>query len=761
MRQVLERDWTLTFTHPESGETMTIPAQVPGNVIADLHRAGVVPDPYFGLNSAGLRIWEFVDFEYRTGFRAPETEPGERLELVLEGADTVGEVRLNGDLLGELDNMFIEHRFDVTGRAAAGTENRLAVLIRSAVNAARKFHRTPDTFTLAYNYEGLYLRKAGHTYGWDIAPRIVGGGLWRGVFLEQVPADRWTGVLLYTTHASKQLAKLVLDWNFETAAERLTGFGARLVMKHGESRFEKQFRIDFTSGRTAFEIADPHLWNVRGHGDPALYDVTLELLHDGETVAVRRFRTGIRTVRLDRTESLSPGGDGEFRFLLNGEPLFVHGSNWVPAEAMHGEARDRIRRGLELFADLGCNMVRCWGGGVYEDHDFFDYCDEHGMLVWQDFMLACQLPPQDDDFARRIEAEATAVIRKLRNHPSLALWCGDNECDEAALWSGGGERFPSANRITREVLKRAVLANDPGRDYLPSSPYLTDSAVRLGSSGNAPEQHLWGPRDEYKGDFYRLNTARFASETGYHGMPCVESLKKFLSPDHLFPKTDDPEYLIHAAQPYGDPSGPYAYRIKLLLDQVENTFGSVPRELDKLVAASQAVQAEAVKFFIENFRFRKWNKTGILWWNVIDCWPQISDAVVDYYYEKKLAYYYIRNVQQPVLLMMGEPASWHCELRLDNNLPGPAAGRYRVSDLLTGEEIAAGRYECGANCCTGLGAIRVSSGKHRMHLLEWEVNGEWKCSHYLLGHTPYDLDYYLKCRDAILSKLNIPLAGAE
>ena len=173
MRQVLERGWTLTFTHPESGETMTIPAQVPGNVIADLHRAGVVPDPYFGLNSAGLRIWEFVDFEYRTGFRAPETEPGERLELVLEGADTVGEVRLNGDLLGELDNMFIEHRFDVTGRAAAGTENRLAVLIRSAVNAARKFHRTPDTFTLAYNYEGLYLRKADHTSGWDIAPRIV------------------------------------------------------------------------------------------------------------------------------------------------------------------------------------------------------------------------------------------------------------------------------------------------------------------------------------------------------------------------------------------------------------------------------------------------------------------------------------------------------------------------------------------------------------------------------------------------------------
>lgn len=745
MVQRLDGEWVLAFVHPESGERKTVPARVPGNVLGDLHRAGMIPDPYFGMNSGMLRDWEFVDFTCSTAFQAAPVAPGERLELVLEGVDTIGEVRLNGERIGEVDNMFVAHRFDVTGRVDFAAENTLEVVIHSAVNAARKFSRPPVAAAQPYNYEALYIRKANHSYGWDIAPRLVGGGLWRGVALERVPAERWTDVMLYATSASKQSARLMLDWNFETAAERLTGFEGRLTMRHGESRFEKCFRVDFVSGRIAFEVPEPHLWTVRGRGEAALYDVTLELIRNGETVAVKTFRTGIRTIRLDRTEELAADGSGRFHFILNGEPVFIFGSNWVPADALHGESRERILKSLALFADLNCNMVRCWGGGVYEDDDFFDWCDENGLLVWQDFMLACLTPPQDDDFARVIADEAATVIKKLRNHPSLALWCGDNECDEASQWRGDG-RVPSTNRITREVLKRAVLAYDPSRDYLPSSPFLTDSCVKFGGrSVHAPEQHLWGPRDEYKGDFYRLHTACFASETGYHAIPGVESLKKFLSPGHLYPKADDPEYLIHAAQPYGLADGPYSYRIKLFLDQVENTFGAIPEDLEELVTASQAVQAEAVKFFIENFRFGKWTRSGLIWWNVIDCWPQISDAVVDYYYAKKLAYHYIRNVQQPTLLIMGEPAAWQCELRLDNCLPRAISGRYRVTDLLTGEALAAGGYACGADRCEKIGALRVSTGKHRMHLLEWEVEGVWKHNHYMLGHTPYDLGYYREC----------------
>ena len=748
MQWIPDENWMLSFVHPGSGEKMAIPARVPGNIAADLHRAGVIPDPYFGSNADLLREWEFTDFTYSVVFRLPECAPGGRIELVFEGVDTAAEAFLNGTLLGGMENMFHEHRFDVTGKLNCDGENELTVVIRSSVNAARKYRRAPGTSAQSYNFEGLYLRKAGHSFGWDIAPRIVLGGLWRRVGLERIPEHRWSEVLLYTISAAKSVARLALDWSFESSATRLTGFEAKLTLARGPKRFEKRFRLLFTTGHTVFEIPNPDLWYTNGLGESALYDVTLELLLDGEVVAENRFRTGIRTVRLERSESFAPDGSGHFRFLLNGEPLFILGSNWVPVEAMHGEERGRVRKTLELFTDLGCNMVRCWGGGVYEDHEFFDYCDEHGLLVWQDFMLACEIPPQDDDFCRRIEAEAVAVVTKLRNHPSLALWCGDNECDEAVLWRGDLMR-PSENRITREVLKRVIRSYDPGRDYLPSSPYLVDGVITRGESRTAPEQHLWGPRDEYKGDFYRLNTACFASETGYHGMPCVKSLKKFLSPGHLFPKIGDPEYLTHAAQPFGDPEGPYAYRIKLFLDQIANMFGKIPEELERLVAASQIVQAEALKFFIENFRFHKWRKSGILWWNVADCWPQISDAVVDYYYEKKLAYFYIRNVQQPVLLMMGEPAAWHSPLRLDNNLPRTVSGAYRVSDLLTGEEFVSGRYECAANSGVDLGALRVSTGVHRMYLLEWEVDGVWRRNHYLLGHPPCDLDFYLQCREKL------------
>ena len=484
MQYIPEGGWRLSFRHPGSGEEMTIPARVPGNIAADLHRAGVIPDPYFGSNADLLREWEFVDFTFTVAFRVTEIAPGERLALVFEGVDTAAEAFLNGASLGRMENMFIEHRFDVTGKLHCDGTDELAVVIRSAVNSARKYRRSPGTFAQLYNFEGLYLRKAGHTFGWDIAPRIVLGGLWRGVGIERIPEHRWSDVLLYTVSASKSVARLALDWSFESSAEQLTGFEAKLTLTHGAKRFEKQFRLLFTTGHTVFDVPEPDLWYTHGLGESALYDVTLELLRNGERLAEKRFRTGIRTVQLERTEALAADGSGQFRFLLNGEPLFVLGSNWVPVEAMHGEERGRVRRTLELFTDLGCNMIRCWGGGVYEDHEFFDYCDENGLLVWQDFMLACEIPPQDDDFCRRMEEEAVAVVTKLRNHPSLALWCGDNECDEAVLWRGD-QMLPSENRITREVLKRVVRSYDPGRDYLPSSPYIlwtapSRSAVRPG-----------------------------------------------------------------------------------------------------------------------------------------------------------------------------------------------------------------------------------------------------------------------------------------
>ncbi len=736
----LNGEWSLSFVAPGESETREIPARVPGNAIADLERAGILPELYKGGNVNCLRPWEKVDFTYRTTFSAPPSAPGERQELVFDGIDTVASVRLNGEEIGRAENMFIPHRFDVTGKVRSGAENRLEVEIGSAVNHARRFRRDAHTSALHYNYEALFLRKAKHSFGWDIAPRIVGAALWRGVRLETAAPDRWTDLYYATLSASEKRAVLALDWSFETAAADLDGFELRLTLECGSARHEFRRPLEFVTGRCCFELEDPRLWWPRGSGEPSLYHASLELLHRGTVLDADRRRIGVRTLELIRSDRRDASGGGEFHFRVNGEKIFVKGANWVPADAKHGENPERVLRNLDLFRDLNCNMVRCWGGNVYEGPEFFDRCDETGLMVWQDFMFGCEIAPQNEWFLKLVGEEADAVIRQLRNHPSLALWCGDNECDSAHRWRGDFQK-PSDNAVTRRVLRDAARRLDPSRPYLPSSPFLTDAAIREPDESSAPEQHLWGPRDDYKGRFYAHNNACFASEIGYHGMPDPASVREFLSPEHL-PVSGaerDPEWLTHAAQPYGDPAGPYAYRIGLMFDQVRNQFGRLPEELDELAFQSQAVQAEAVKFFIEKFRMCKWGKSGILWWNVIDCWPQFSDAVVDYYYRKKLAFHYIRNVQQPVLLMLDDPEAWHCALRGVNDRREPAAGSFRISDLDSGETVASGSFRLAANSAgTELARIRVSIGAQRMFLIEWEIDGAVSRSHCLFGRPPFD-----------------------
>lgn len=744
MKFDLNQGWKLHFTHPASGEECRIPAQVPGNVIGDLTRSGIVEDPYFGCNSLRLREYEFIDWEYQLSFDAPELQPGERFELTLGGVDTVFTLLVNGVKAGEGANMFIAHTFDVTTLVHPGAKNELRVAIVSSVNYARRFKRPPYCSALAYNYEGLFLRRAMHTYGWDIAPRLVGAGLWRGVTLETVKAERWTDLYLYTALLdADKTAHMTLDWSFESPRTNLDGFTAKLVMECGDSHLERSFTPRFVTGVLDFDFPAPRLWQVAGWGKPNLYDVELKLEYNGETVDVRKFRTGIRTVELIRSEKLAEDGSGQFLFKLNNEPLFIKGSNWVPSDALHGERPERVGKALELFAELGCNMVRCWGGSVYEGDDFFNRCDELGLLVWQDFMFACEMAPQEEWFLREVGREAVAVIEKLRMHPSLALWCGDNECDELSFWRHANRRLlPSFNRISREVLKRAVEENDPARDYLPSSPFLHDDLKRNNTRYLSPEQHLWGPRDNYKSNFYRDNTAIFASEIGYHGMPAVESMLKFLPEKSLNGRIGNPDWNCHAAQPFGDLNGAYSYRTKLMIDQVAGSFGTVPESIEEFSELSQIVQAEAFKFFIENFRMHKFHKTGLIWWNVIDCWPQFSDAVVDYYYTKKLAFHYIRRAQQPVALMFSEPDSWCIQLTAVNDLLCPVALKYRVRDLDSGVELLSGSCDLAANSAAKAASLRICQGEQCMYLIEWEYDGKHGWNHYTQGFTPLDPKRY-------------------
>ena len=730
--------WSLSW------ESQTIPAQVPGNVVGDLRRVGLIADPYVGCNSHELRKYEFVDWTYRTSFPKPKVEAGESLQIVFEGIDTFAEAFVNGTSVGKTDNMFVEHRLEVPLDILLD-ENELTVKIESSVNHARKLPPLPPYCTaLPYNYDALHVRRPVHSYGFDIAPRIVGAGIWRKAYLETYGQERWTDLYLTTVGFEDNGAWLGLAWNFVSDAPSLEGLEGRITLSCRGQICTETFPLHFTSGKRYVRVERPYCWNPRGSGEQNLYDATLELLHGGECVDVRKWRTGIRTIELKRTEILDSEGKGEFVFIVNGRRTFIKGSNWVPADAIHGENPERVEKSLELFVEAGCNMIRCWGGNVYEDQEFFDFCDEQGLLVWQDFMFACEAVPQDDAFMETVRKEAEGIVIALRNHASLALWCGDNEGDEIVFNTPTNRRLlPSCNRITREILPRAVQLFDPMRDYLPSSPFLHDDLKRRNTRYRSPEQHLWGPRDTWKNDFYKNSPAIFASEIGYHGMPAAESVRRFI-PESDLNQRRSASWLCHCSQPFDEKNGIFSYRLGIVEDQTRAFFGDVPDDLDTFCRLSQIVQAEADKSLIEMFRMGKWNRTGIIWWNMIDCWPQFSDAVVDYYYGRKLAFHYIRNSQKPLLLAISDPDAWQCAVIADNESAEPAAGKFRVTDLISGEMFLEGDFRVEADAASCVGAFKVFQQEQRMLLIEWECNGKVDYNHYLLGNPPFSEKQYMQ-----------------
>jgi beta-mannosidase len=384
-------------------------------------------------------------------------------------------------------------------------------------------------------------------------------------------------------------------------------------------------------------------------------------------------------------------------------------------------------------------MIRCWGGNVYEEQRFFDLCDEKGIMVWQDFAFACCRYPQTEDFLAQVRAEVQAVAEKLRNHPSLAVWCGDNEIDMAYLADG---LSPEHNRLTREAIPQVLHRCDPQRAYVPSSPYAPPAAARASDAWTrTPEQHLWGPRGYYKSPFYTHHSAHFIGEIGYHGCPSVASIRHFISPAALWPWQDNDEWQVHAVYHWRHHAIDRD-RIKLMANQVRELFGSIPDDLETFVLASQITQAEAKKFFVEATRLRKWRTSGILWWNVLDGWPQFSDAVVDYYFVPKLAYHYIRRAQQPVCLILGEPGpDKYLPVVVSNDSRRPVEVRYRVWTA-EGETVAAGTASVPANQNWQVHRIRTYAGDQRLYLMTWEVDGRTFGNHHLAGYPPISLERY-------------------
>jgi beta-mannosidase len=728
----------LPRTNADVTKLETIGAIVPGNFELDMERAGMIDDPYFGANPVKMQELEDRHIFYARTFEYAPRE-GRFPVLVFEGLDTVCGIYLNGKLIGETDNMLIPHEINPAGLRAG--ENEIVVHILPAVLAARSGKASAGNWALKYNYESLRMRKAAHMFGWDIMPRLVSAGIFRPAYIEYVPAQHIKQSYVTTKYAGikDNRAELELFFEVEIGNNPVKDYKIKIDGSCGASQFSAEAGLWFTSGKIKFNVHGVKFWWPKGYGEPNLYDVTVTLLKNDCVIDMRRFKTGIRTVKLHRTSTTDMFMNGKFHFEINGKAVFILGTNWVPADAYHSRDVERIPPMMELLDDIGCNAVRCWGGNVYEAPLFYDRCDELGIMVWQDFSMACAVYPTDAEFCETIRREAETIVRLLRHHPSIILWAGDNECDQAYGWNGFG-LDPANNKITREVLPNVLVQEDPTRPFLPSSPYIDGEAFKV-PERFLPENHLWGPRDYYKSSYYKDSLCSLVSETGYHGSPPRVSLEKFISPEKLWPWRDNDEWLIRAASPeLAD--GPYNYRIAFMFRQIYELFGFEPLNLDDFVTASQVSQAEADKFFIELFRCGQPKRSGILWWNLIDGWPQFSDAVVDYYFEKKLAYHYIKQSQQPFIITFGEPSNWSLPLIAVNNTGKTAAFTYAVADYETGAEVLSGNACVSDHTSVEINRRPYSQGDKKIYTIQWETDGAKGRNHYLAGNPPFDFAWY-------------------
>lgn len=735
-----------------------ISATVPGNVELDLLAAGIIKNPETGKNIYDLRKYESYQWWYFREFETPQLKEDEEVEIVFEGLDCFGNIWINDQLVGKTDNMLVEHSFNITSLLKHEGKNKIYIRIDPAVFEAQKYTISTIGSRSMLSHEQVNIRKAPHMYGWDIMPRLISAGLWRSVTLEIKKPVRFEQVYWMTNSVdvTGRQAQLIFDWQISTGYMSADGLTMEISLtKEGNLVYNNRFPLLSFCGRQNISLNNVDFWWPKGYGNPNLYNYIVRILDQkNQVLDEKEQRIGIRTAELIHTDITHEDKPGEFVFKINGEKIFVRGTNWVPLDALHSRDKTHFDEAIKMTADLNCNMIRCWGGNVYEDNDFFSLCDENGIMVWQDFAMACTVYPQNDDFLEKIRKEAIKVVLKLRQHPSLVLWSGDNEIDESVGWPFRKKIDPNINKISREVLPLVIWEYDPVRDYLPSSPYHSQEYFKEGSNNSLrPEVHLWGPRGYYKAPFYIETNAHFVSEIGYHGCPNLSSLEKMFSPEQVYPwdnnKNWNFEWQTKATRPHPQYTG-LDGRNSLMVKQVNALFGECPEDLDQFIFASQATQAEAMKFFIELWRMDKFRKTGIIWWNLRDGWPIISDAVVDYYNSKKLAYYYIKNVQYYACVMIGDPENGQHPVVAVNDTREAKLGTVTVRDADTGNSSFSGTFEIPENGKVVVGYIPEREG-HAMWLIDYSIGNEKFNNHYLAGKAPFNLMDYQRW----FQKLNV------
>ncbi len=665
----LDKGWE--FAQVGKGEWL--PATVPGTVHQDLMDNDKLVNPFYGMNEEKVQWVEKGDWVYRTSFDVTEEQLArDAASLEFEGLDTYADIYLNGALLKRTDNMFVGHSLSVKEVLRKG-ENRLQVYFHSPIKQALPQLET-DGFAYPADNDhsdtrvSIYTRKAPYSYGWDWGIRLVTSGIWRPVslsfydvariedfFVDQVSISEESAKIdnqlkLYSIAKDSRKAEVILSCSYKAEADIVER--KEIVLQPGCNKLS-----------IPMEIAHPHLWMPNGWGEPALYDVTVSVTVDGEVIASSKKRIGLRTIKV----VMEDDKDGKsFYFVVNGKPMFAKGSNFIPGDALlPNVTAERYSQLMKDVKEANHNMIRVWGGGVYEDDRFYEAADEMGILVWQDFIFACTTYPSDPAFLQRVAEEAEYNIKRLRNHACLAMWCGNNEIYEGMRYWGWKRRYKNPviweemqegyNKLFRQLLPSLVKEYDGNRFYMHGSPY--EANWGRPQTWKIADSHNWGTWYGRK-PFESLDTdlARFMSEFGFQSVPEMKTITTFAEPKDYALESD----VMNAHQK--------ASIGNALIKKTMALYYDVPEDFEELVYKGLVLQGFGIRHGIEAHRRNRPYCMGSLYWQLNDSWPVVSWSSIDYYGNWKAVHYQAKRAFAPILLNAFKESDNLCFYTLSDEL---------------------------------------------------------------------------------------------
>lgn len=622
-------------------ENSWLTASVPGTVHLDLMDHKIIPDPFKDENEKKVQWIENEDWEYQTVFKISSKElQNANIDLVFYGLDTFSEIYLNGKLLKTTNNMFRKWEIPVKESLRSG-DNLLQINFKSAVNEGKELAKKIP-FTMPESPRS-FVRKAQYQFGWDWGPRLVTAGIWKDVKL-----NFWNNAKLdHVKVEQKNLQKQKADLNIHAEI---------LAEKEGEytvSINDRSKNIQLKKGKNnidlPFTIKNPTLWQPNGWGTPYLYDIKVALKKDSKILSKENLKIGLKTVELVQEKDAV---GKSFYFKVNGKPLYIKGSNWIPADSFSPRVKKaKYQQLIKDSKEAHMNMIRIWGGGIYEDDEFYKACDENGILVWQDLMFAGSFYPADEAFLNNVKEEVKDQVKRLQNHASIALWCGNNEIDEAIVNWGYQKQFKYSTKDSLQVWKDYkklfhelipnTLKENLSQDeniYWPSSPSIGWGHKESLTEGDSHYWGVWWGGQPF--EIYNEKVGRFMSEYGFQGMPTLETTKAMFSgnPDLNLENTTIKAHEKHA-------------RGWEIINEYMKRDYKIPTDFVKYNYISQLLQARGMQIAIEAHRRANPYSMGTLYWQLNDCWPVVSWSSIDYLGNWKALHYQIkRSFENQVIL---------------------------------------------------------------------------------------------------------------